>query len=240
MDKLQQDFQRQGYVVAESAALRERVVALKSSYESDFKWRFGDDPVTNRNLIKRFADSIELAALFTSPELVELVRVLGIAAPVYCGPIVSHYTHHDTTGNSYGLPWHQDHPSMASSSNALIAWFSVNDCSVETHSVQVAPGLHTQGVLEGEQTEKGYILADQEFAEQVVLDIKAGDVLLFSPYLPHRTYVNSASVAYKLSFSRRFDDLACPEWAVKKFVNAYQTQVDRMLYLSKSNTRKLN
>lgn len=232
MGNLQQQFQRDGYVVAQSAALRERVAGLKARFESTFQRRFGDDAAANRNLIKRFADSIELASLFASPELAELVRALGVASPVYCGPVVSHYTHSDLTGNSYGLPWHQDYPSMASSSRAVIAWVSVNDCSAATHSIQVASGLHTQGLLPGEQRENGYILKDQEFAQSRVLDIQAGDVLLFSPYLPHRTFVNPASSAYKLSFSRRFDDLECPHWPARKFANAYGVSVDRALYLN--------
>lgn len=232
MGKLQQDFQLYGYVVAQSAALRERVAALKSCFESHFQRRFSDDPVANRNLIKRFADSIELASLFSAPELVDLVRDLGIVSPLYCGPVVSHYTHSDLTGNSYGLPWHQDYPSMASSSRGVICWVSINDCGAETHSIQVAPGRHTRGLLDGEQRDSGYFLADQLFAQSRVLDIQAGDVLLFSPYLPHRTFVNPASSAYKLSFSRRFDDLECPEWPARKFANAYGISVDRTLYLN--------
>ena len=204
---------------------------LKSRFEFNFQRRFSDEPEANRNLIKRFTDSIELASLFAAPELVDLVRGLGVNAPVYCGPIVSHYTHSDLTGNSYGLPWHQDYPSMASSSRALIAWVSVNDCSAETHSIEVAPGRHMEGLLAGQQNAAGYILAHQEFANSRVLDIRAGDVLILSPYLPHRTFVNTASSGYKLSFSRRFDDLECPTWPARKFANAYGINVNRELYL---------
>jgi hypothetical protein len=237
MNKLKQDFQREGYVVAHSAALRERVADLKSLFETHFQRLFGNDPSTNRNLIKRFAESIELAELFTLPELIDLVRSLGVNSPVYCGPIVSHYTHSDLTGNSYGLPWHQDYPSMASSSRALIVWFSVNDCGPATHSIEVAGG-GGKGLLPGEQQDNGYILTAQEFAQSQVLDILAGDILLFSPYLPHRTFVNPASSAYKLSFSRRFDDLSCPTWPARRFQNAYGVSVDRTLYLNQPKGRK--
>lgn len=232
MSGLQEDFQREGYVIAQSVALRERVARLKASFETLFHRRFSDDAGANRNLIKRFADSIDLASLFTAPELLGLLKALGVVSPVYCGPIVSHYTHSDLTGNSYGLPWHQDYPSMASSSRAVIAWISVDDCSSATHSIEVAPGRHVQGLLNGEQRDSGYFLADQEFVQSRVLDLQAGDILLFSPYLPHRTFVNPASTTHKLSFSRRFDDLECPEWPSRKFANAYGISVDRTLYLN--------
>ncbi len=156
--------------------------------------------------------------------------MVGCRSPVFCGPVVSHYTHTDLTGNSYGLPWHQDYPSMASSSNSVIVWISVNDCSLQTHSIEVAPGQHTKGVLPGVQRDNGYILNDQVFANSQVLKIFVGDVLLFSPYLPHRTFMNPVSSEYKLSFSRRFDDLDCPFWPARRFANAYNICVDRNLY----------
>jgi hypothetical protein len=231
LDTLKLKFQRDGYVVGHSETLRDRVKVLRSTFEAKFQGRFCSDPSTNRNLIKRFADSVELASLFASPELLALVNAVGVVAPVYCGPVVSHYTHSDLTGNSYGLPWHQDFPSMASSSNAAIAWISVNDCGAQTHSIEVAPGRHSQGLLPGEQKENGYLLTDQAFKNSRVLEIQGGDVLLFSPFLPHCTFVNSASAVYKLSFSRRFDDLECPHWPEQKFANAYSGCVDRTLYI---------
>ena len=119
---------------------------------------------------------------------------------------------------------------MASSANAAIVWVSVSDCSTQTHSIEVAPRGHAQGLLPGEQKENGYVLTAQAFNGSRVLNIQGGDVLLFSPFLPHRTFVNSASTSYKLSFSRRFDDLECPHWPERKFANAYCVSVDRTLY----------
>ena len=235
MDKtnnLHLQFLHDGYVVAHSEYIQERVKELKLVFESRYLNRFDNDPSTNRNLIKRFADSIGLAELFSSSALLALVRAVGIKTPVYCGPIVSHYTHSDLTGNSYGLPWHQDFPSMASSSNAIIVWVSVNTSSAKTHSIEVAPRRHAEGLFSGDQMDNGYILSEQTFQESRVLDIEPGEVLLFSPYLPHRTFVNPTSDAYKLSFSRRFDDLECPQWSRKKFSNAYSVNVDRRLYKS--------
>jgi hypothetical protein len=235
MSNLKDDFLEYGYAIAQAPETHAQVARLKQRFELDFQSRFGSDPATNRNLIKRFADSIELAELFSSPALVDAVRSIGVEEPVYCGPVVSHYTHSDQTGNSYGLPWHQDFPSMASSANSAIVWVSVNACNSQTHSMEVAPKRHAQGLLPGTQLDNGYVLTEQTFADSCVLDIQAGDILVFSPYLPHRTYVNPASQAYKLSFSRRFDDLRCQHWAARKFANAYGVSVDRSLYTQHTN-----
>ena len=230
MSSLKDQYLENGYAIARVPEIHAQVARLRQHFEQNFQSRFGDAPATNRNLLKRFADSIELAALFTSPALVDAVRAIGIQEPVYCGPVVSHYTHSDQTGNSYGLPWHQDYPSMASSANSVIAWISVNDCNEKTHSIEVAPKRHAHGLLPGNQLDNGYVLTEQAFDDSRVLEINAGDILVFSPYLPHRTYVNPASQAYKLSFSRRFDDLQCPHWPERKFANAYGVSVDRTLY----------
>lgn len=234
MNNLLLQFQRDGFVVSHSDVLRNQILSLKSTFEEKFKSRFSNDLIVNRNLIKRFADSIELAELFASPILIEIIRFLGLAYPVYCGPVISHYTHSDPTGNSYGLPWHQDFPSMASSANSVIVWISINECSAQTHSLEVAPGMHTKGLLPGEQNNNGYVLTNQTFEESRILDINVGDVLIFSPYLPHRTFLNPASSGYKLSFSRRFDDLECSKWVGRKFANAYSINVDRSLYAHNS------
>jgi hypothetical protein len=231
MSILKNQYLENGYAIAQLTEIHAQVALVKQLFERDFQSRFGLDPVTNRNLIKRLADSIELAALFSSPAMLNAVRSVGIHEPVYCGPVVSHYTHNDHTGNSYGLPWHQDYPSMASSSNSVIVWISVNDCNEKTHSLEVAPQRHGQGLLPGNQLDNGYVLLEQAFDDSRVLKINAGEILVFSPYLPHRTYVNPASKAYKLSFSRRFDDLHCPHWPERKFTNAYRVSVDRALYM---------
>jgi hypothetical protein len=230
MTKLIDQYLHDGYVIVQLQEIHELVKRLKMRFERDFQNRFCDDPFTNRNLLKRFADSIELSSLFAAPSLVDAICSIGIHEPVYCGPVVSHYTHSDKIGNSYGLPWHQDFPSMASSANSAVVWISVNDCNAQTHSVEVAPKYHAKGLLPGDQLDNGYVLKEQAFEGSCVLEINAGDVLVFSPYLPHRTHVNSASLAYKLSFSRRFDDLDCPHWAKRQFVNAYGVSVDRSLY----------
>lgn len=235
MDSLKAKFRQDGYVIARSDATRSAVAKIKHTFEENFRPRFEADPLSNRNLIKRFADSIEIASLFACPELVGILQSIGIQSPVYCGPVVSHYTHIDPTGNSYGLPWHQDYPSMASSSNSAIVWFSVNACNANTHSIQVAPRLHSAGLLGGEQRDNGYILDAQQFANSLILDIQPGDILVFSSYLPHCTFVNPESASYKLSFSRRFDDLQCPDWPERKFANAYGVSVDRSLYQSQKD-----
>lgn len=91
MNDLQARFVRDGYVIYKSDVILEKVVKLQSLFETKFQSRFDTDTVMNRNLIKRFAESIDLAELYASSEIYQMVKSLGVKTPVYCGPAFSHY-----------------------------------------------------------------------------------------------------------------------------------------------------
>jgi hypothetical protein len=107
-------FTRDGYCVAEDQELAREIRSLRVTFENRYRSRFNDDATRNRNLIKRFGDSLEVSRVMSSKRLEEIARDIGVQEPVFCGPVVTHYTSHDLTGQSYGLPFHQDWPSMGS------------------------------------------------------------------------------------------------------------------------------
>lgn len=221
-----------GYCVVTEPTLAAKIQCLRETFENRFLSLFNEDATHNRNLIKRFGDTLEVARFMSSPQLEQIARDIGIHEPVFCGPVVTHYTSHDLTGQSYGLPFHQDWPSMASSDNGLIIWFNLTDSGPSTHGIEVAPGFHRNGILDGENHPNGYILKQQSFPGSVVPAVSLGGIVFMSAFLPHRTYVNPAFKGWKLSLSRRFDDLRCPQWHLRRFANAYGTVVNRELFTS--------
>ena len=86
--------------------------------------------------------------------------------------------------------------------------------------------------MPGDQNDGGYVLnlLEKDKEKEKILDIIAGDILIMSSFLPHKTYVNKMTKNFKLSFSRRIDDFENQDWAHRKFVNAYKTIVDRQLF----------
>lgn len=225
-------FVRDGYCVAEDQCLSREIRSLRGTFENRYRLRFNDDAPHNRNLIKRFGDSLDVARVLSSKRLEEIALDIGVQEPVFCGPVVTHYTSHDLTGQSYGLPFHQDWPSMGSSDNAVIIWFNLTDSGPTTHGIEVAPGFHRHGILEGENRPNGYVLKQQSFPGSVVPTVAVGSIVFMSALLPHRTYVNSTFTGWKLSLSRRFDDLQCPRWTFRQYGNAYSTIVNRELFAS--------
>jgi len=223
-------YKQDGYILYKNNGLIELIAELKLRFENFYIKQFGNDIETNRNIIKRFGDDIECQKIFINTTIVEIVQSLGINIPVFCGPTFTHYTANNLTGNSYGLPLHQDWPSMGSSMNSLIIWVNLQHSGVRTHSISVAPGMH-KGLLPGVQCENGYILNSQEQYDLEVLEIQAGELLIMNSFLPHKTYVSNVSSEWKLSMSRRVDDFDDEQWANRGYKNAYANSVNRNLYL---------
>ena len=226
------NYDRDGYLILRNENLSKDIKCVREEFKL-FHEKFDHDTFKNRNILKRFSDTFSVSNIFSN-EIMDLIlkKFINIKNPVFCGPIVSHYTSNDSTGSSYGLPFHQDYPSMASSKNSCIIWFCLEDCSFKNHSISIIPRFHKNGLLPGDQNEGGYVLnlSNKEKKKEKILDVKAGDVLIMSSFLPHKTYVNKQISNFKLSFSRRIDDFENKDWACRKYINAYKTSVDRELF----------
>jgi hypothetical protein len=231
--KAKDSFNELGWAIIKNEKIFELVHSVKKIFIDDFKSRFGKKTSLNRELIKRFGDHPSVSSIYTDPKFVAAVReVSNISLPVFCGSLVTHYTANDLTGGGYGLPFHQDYPSMGSSLNSIICWCNLTDANSKSHGVEVLSSMHKEGLLQGLQTERGYIIDNEKYSKNFVEipSVDAGNVLIMSAFLPHKTYVNPAHDGWKLSLSRRFDDLDEKSWENRGYKNAYDVSVDRGLY----------
>jgi hypothetical protein len=204
---------------------------LYTFFESHYLSKFSQDASRNRNLIKIFTNDPFVRSILLAPRMLEHLRTYQ-KHPVATGPVVSHWTSTDATGSGFGLPFHQDWPSMATSSRSIVCWLPLKNVDQNGHSIEVIPGSHTCGALPGKQTDVGYLVEEGEISESEVLELTQGQVLFMSAWLVHRTFVNPACppADFKLSLSQRFDDLEDPYWRDRNFVSAYHNAVDRDLW----------
>ena len=227
------DYLGDGFTIVESQEIDLKINTLTKEFKK-FKNYFDDNTTKNRNILKRFSDSYLVNNFFSSNCLLTVLKELfGLKIPVFCGPIVSHFTSNNKTGMGYGLPYHQDWPRMASSKNSLIIWVPLRDCNKNSHSIAILKGLHKNGLLLGNQSDHGYKIniTNDMYNNEKILTVKTGQILFMSSFLPHKTYVNPNTSKSKISLSRRVDDFGCKEWGKRDFFNAYSNQVDRQLYL---------
>jgi len=228
------DFFKFGYCILDDKASKIKVNKVKQ-YFNNYLFELLDDENIDksRNIIKRLSDLPITSEIFTNKSLINALYNLGIKQPTFCGPVTSHYTSNSKIGGSFGLPYHQDWPSMASSLNSVICWVSLTDCDKDTHSIEIVPGSHINGLYDGVNKPNGYFINDKFDNKSKILNIKCGQILIMSSFLVHRTHVNSKYDGWKLSISRRYDDMTCKAWLKNNFVNAYSTSVDRNLFLGK-------
>lgn len=223
------DYQTNGYMILDDPSLIIEIKKMKKTFFHHF-YDTEHDPALARAKIKLFSGSIEVQR-FIDRIHQEMSRIHELS--VRCGPTVTHFTSNNTVGNSFGLPWHQDWPSMASSKNSMVAWTSLTPSDRFTHGLEVVPRSHQNGVASGHQTEQGYLIDNSSDLERdaAILNLPEGGLVLFSSFLIHRTFVNPKFDGYKIAFSQRFDDMAEDDWKNRRYQNAYKTSVDRELFL---------
>ena len=221
-------FEDPGYLVLDTGL---DVARLHSHFEKHYISKFSSDGARNRNLIKIFTHDPLVSSIMLSPSILSQLQVYQ-GHPVSTGPLVSHWTSTDNTGAGFGLPFHQDWPSMATSSRSIVCWLPLKDVDQSGHSIEVIPGSHSRGALPGRQTDAGYVVDMPEGATSQVLELKQGQILFMSAWLIHRTFVNPTCqpAEFKLALSQRFDDLEDPYWRDRNFVSAYLNSVDRDLW----------
>jgi len=226
-------FLNNGFLVIKNIRMRNEIKKAKDIFTNEFLSKFNNDPIYNRQIIKCFPEHPFIMSLFVSKFFINLIKnKLQIKEPLRCGPLVTHFTSNNLTGNGYGLPFHQDYPSMASSKKSIICWINLIDSTKSTHGIELLSGMHKKGSLPGRQHSDGYHIKNDALKKYKITmpHIKAGDILIMSPFLPHRTYVNQNFTGWKLSLSQRFDDFSDTNWAKNGFKNAYRIEVDRNLY----------
>jgi hypothetical protein len=231
MDLYKKKYLLNGYVIVSEEKIVKKIHEIQKIFFEKYYSKFENSSSHNLNLIKAFSKDPHIINMFLDSKLLKLIKSLGVKYPIFCSPVVSHFTSKNKTGNKYKLPPHQDFPSMASSLNSIIVWIPLFDINNETHGISVKAKSHLKGILPGEETQTGYYVTINP-KELKPLHLKAGHLLIMSPFLVHSTFLNSKNSAldFKLAFSARYDDLENENWKNNHFQNAYQISVDRSLY----------
>ncbi len=227
------DFQHYGYMILKEKKLIEKLSILYNQFNQHY-YEPNLPAETSRRKIGLMAGD-ELIQNYLIAFQKELTKVQEF--PIRCGPTVTHFTSTNSVGNSFGLDWHQDWPSMASSLNSLVLWTSLTPSTPLSHGLEVIPSSHKLGVATGQQTDFGYMVEPSKELEKkaTILNLPSSGVVVFSSFLIHRTFINKEFTGHKISFSQRFDDLHNQDWQDRSYVNAYKTSVDRELFLKNSN-----
>jgi len=148
------------------------------------------------------------------PKLLESVRLAGVQSPVFSAPKIP-LRCDMPFDEKYDFKWHQDYVFNWGSSNSVTCWIPLQDTSIEMGALEVATGDYldeenlaerifrydSDGVIEGSCVSDMLSKANVE-----TIPVLAGEVLIFSQFLVHRSGKNLSELP-RMSIQVRFSDL---------------------------------
>jgi phytanoyl-CoA hydroxylase len=114
---------------------------------------------------------------------------------------------------------HQDYPYNRGSDNSIVVWIPLQDTDIKNGCLKYSPHSHEGGFIKGitSKTDRleGMILSsDYEWEDAPML---AGEVLLFSMFLVHKSGTNSTKDSIRFTVQVRYNDLADNNFAERGF-----------------------
>ncbi len=164
-----------------------------------------------------------------SPELIGVVEALGLGLPAISTRPVIHYMADrlKILGGYQKTPPHQDWRSVQGSLDGITVWTPLFDVGLNDYPLEVVPGSHLQGLLDSTADMPNYRVRPELYSEADFrpLELKAGDAVVFSGFLLHRTgETGGESVRVSLSF--RFNNVAEPSFVRRGYPDRYIYRAD--------------
>lgn len=181
-----------------------RAVLVEQHLTSRDRWR---------ECASRMWDLLGVYGLAAEPRVERALRGLGLEAPaISTRPEVRT----DLPGDQdYRQPWHQDWRYGQGSINAVTIWTPLHDVSRTDGTIDLIPGSHVRGFLETEllTNPRRFAIADPglDAEEFVTAEMQAGEAVVFSQFLVHRSGHNTSDRA-RLTMQTRFSDFAEPRF----------------------------
>jgi ectoine hydroxylase-related dioxygenase (phytanoyl-CoA dioxygenase family) len=189
--------------------------------------------------VRRFKDissnlwrNIDIYNMLHHTKIQEILKFeFGYQKISVAGGQVVHFQSKELTipGGYFGLPAHQDFPSVNGSLDGVIVWIPFLENTNNEFPLQVIPGSHKNGVYATiDSGNKPWeirpeLYLDNEF---VSINCELGDVVVMSTFTVHRSGQEGGD-GLKLACSSRFDNLGDPSFVQNSLPSAYLRSVDR-------------
>ncbi len=191
--------------------------------------------------------SYEAHELLLSKKVTELLSALNMTKLlVPTGPVV-HIMSQDlmVPNGYYGLPPHQDYPSMQGSLDSLIVWVPLVDIDRDLYPLEIIPKSNWEGMLLGKMNEKYYEIDPALYKNEdfIPVEVEAGDVVLMSSFTVHRSGTSGRKNDVRLACSIRFDNAEEENFVNRTYPTVYKRSVDRVIleegFPTKEQVRKI-
>lgn len=192
---------------------------------------FEQQPAAFINCAKHAQHLFALWELACSRNLRTTMLDLGLELPTICTRPVFFFNNPKLAKDPiyHTVPAHQDWASMEGSQDSVVIWIPLCDVPKNLGALEVVPGSHKDGLIT-DRYEHGFGLVDRYGDEDFVsVETEAGDALIFSSYLVHRSGKNVTDrVRWSCHF--RYNNIKHPEYAKRDFHQNY-------IYMPKSKNK---
>lgn len=247
MATLQEQFKKDGFVILKGflpkeemnkiytearslfAAQIERVTGNKvdindrDTFEKAMFDFFEKDFTAFVNTGKQVQHLVSLHRLGTDPKLMEVLKELGYDFPaIGARPAMQFNSRHlSKDGSHWKLGAHQDWRTGQGSLDSIVMWSPLVDCNADLGCLQIVPASHTIGLLNADTS--GYYGSIQDGIPEedyVQTEFEAGDLLVFSAFLVHRSGTNITQ-NIRWSIQLRYNNMTEETFLERGFPMAY-------------------
>ncbi|MFM6947936.1 MAG: phytanoyl-CoA dioxygenase family protein [Aquirufa sp.] len=185
---------------------------------------------------------VELYQLGFHPDLVNLMREIGMQLPTMCTRPVLFFNHPSLAKSEhfYKTPLHQDWGSMLASSDSVVIWLPLIDVDPEYGSVIFYPGSHKLGPLKN-NFGNGFaeVDFDRNSYSMVQPSLKKGDIVVFSTMLVHESgEIKNNKIRWSCHF--RYTNMKDPQFVNRGFPHPYVYKPSSELIENYLNKFQLN
>jgi len=164
-----------------------------------------------------------LHKLGLNKQLFRVLKELGLQWPtISTRPVV--FFHHKKLAKSeinYKTPPHQDWASIQQSTNGVVVWLPLMDCTKKAVGpLEVVPKSHLEGCIATKMVESFGVVEKYKDEDFIPLPAKEGDIIIFSQFLVHRSGDNRSNVI-RWTANFRYSDLAEADWIKRGYPNYY-------------------
>tara|TARA_A100001011_G_scaffold387961_1_gene466690 strand:+ start:60 stop:875 length:816 start_codon:yes stop_codon:yes gene_type:complete len=250
-----QQYKRNGYITLRQVVpvqlIRDVVSEVDKAFSNQLKNHFDELPLDLNEKIRLLYQQDFNAYLGTAklcnhlsslyllginPKITAILQELGLSFPTVCArPVMWFHSSAVASTERYAkLPPHQEWSNMQGSLDGAVVWIPLTQITEEMGKLQAIPGSHLRGLLEfSENKDADYpfdiddeVLKEKDFVE---LDVKLGDLLVFSSFLVHRSGHNRTK-DIRLTTNFRFNNADEKTFIRRDFLNPYKYEVAKELY----------
>jgi hypothetical protein len=236
---LRERYARDGFLLRKKALTASKLSGLMGIIDGIMELEFEIEESVPAFLPEDFKGRMKLISRLpvvydVEREMRGIAHLAGIKNPCFTIPPLFRCDHPRITYHKHDYyhttPWHQDWTSHYGSLNSVTVWVALRDMEFALGPLEVIPGSHLHGVQRHRTMAEGGFgeIEESTLSESVPLSTQAisvplvaGDALVLSSFLIHRSGKNTTENTPRLSLQYRYSDVDDPYFSKMHYYSPF-------------------